>query len=574
MAVIEAAVRPLLEEVIAWYRLALGRNQGAWRWLAAHHLDDPALADQLEFGVSDRGLGAHLPHRGRPRAGDARERLTRVGLLRPTGREAFDGCLTIPVRGRDGALTQCFAVRTGAGIKPRVPRTHWLAVSRRALWNAAAAAERELVVAGSILDGIAILRAGVSSCVVPCTEEPGGAWWIRELSATGVRRVHLALRVSAHSEATARRWSGMLDAAGIRSRPVDLPHGMGALDLLMARGGDRRDLLARLREGWTPLVPSADVTGVHHRLAIAEGIDGHLAAMRASGAADSTVRGRRRHLGDFLRWSERQGVRWLDEVDRRRLEAYREHLVGSRETSGRAGPATVHRLRAVRLLLRWAHGVELVSKDASAGFALPRLPRRLPRAVLTLEEAERVLRTADGGTAEGLRDRALLELAFSTGLRRTELTVLDVEDVDLRRATVHVREGKGRKDRIVPVGARALGWVREYLERSRPALAGAASGMALFLSARGRRMRPTWLTGRLRRYIVAAGVNKPGSVHIWRHSMATLMHDAGADIRDLQEMLGHALLTTTQLYTHVSVARLQEVHRRTHPAEAEARGAP
>jgi len=130
-----------------------------------------------------------------------------------------------------------------------------------------------------------------------------------------------------------------------------------------------------------------------------------------------------------------------------------------------------------------------------------------------------------------------------------------------------VREGKGKKDRLVPIGERAIAWTHRYLDAVRPRLVqGGRDPGALFVSARGTRIRPNRLTERLHRYVVVAGVGKPGSCHIFRHTMATLMHDAGADIRDLQEMLGHAQLSTTEIYTHVSIQRLKAVHTETHPA--------
>jgi integrase/recombinase XerD len=190
----------------------------------------------------------------------------------------------------------------------------------------------------------------------------------------------------------------------------------------------------------------------------------------------------------------------------------------------------------------------------------------LPRAVLSASEAERVLARPDPGTPLGLRDRAILEVLYSTGIRRMELIGLDLSDLDAERGLLFIREGKGRKDRLVPIGDRAIHWTHRYLDQTRPRLLRNHDPGALFLGARGARVRPTRLTERMHGYVLAAGLGKSGSCHIFRHTMATLMHDGGADIRDLQEMLGHALLSTTQIYTHVSVARLKAVHTRTHPA--------
>ena len=179
---------------------------------------------------------------------------------------------------------------------------------------------------------------------------------------------------------------------------------------------------------------------------------------------------------------------------------------------------------------------------------------------------------------------ATLTPALSAGHASTmsdperEAALALLSDLDAERGTLLVREGKGKKDRLVPIGERAIRWTHLYLDRVRRLLLCRAHDLpsrhALFLSSRGVRIRATKLTARLHQYLVCAGIEKPGSVHIFRHTMATLMHDAGADIRDLQEMLGHAQLSTTEIYTHVSIERLKAVHTKTHPAHLEHARAP
>jgi integrase/recombinase XerD len=309
---------------------------------------------------------------------------------------------------------------------------------------------------------------------------------------------------------------------------------------------------------------------------LARAVVAHLAALEASGYAASTVANRRLHLGQFAAWCDARGLTALAELTPGILERYRQWLAGLRQANDRSDDHALgqplgwttqaSKLTALRMLLAWATRTKHLLVNPAADMALPRLPKRLPRAVLSVSEAERVLAQPDLATALGLRDRAILEVLYSTGLRRMEVIGLDLPDVDAERAVVLVREGKGKKDRLVPIGARAIAWVHRYLDAVRPRLVRARDPGALFLSARGTRIRPTRLTERLHRYVVAAGVGKPGSVHIFRHTMATLMHDAGADIRDLQEILGHAQLSTTEIYTHVSIERLKAVHAQTHPA--------
>ncbi|WP_316410976.1 tyrosine-type recombinase/integrase [Mesoterricola sediminis] len=198
---------------------------------------------------------------------------------------------------------------------------------------------------------------------------------------------------------------------------------------------------------------------------------------------------------------------------------------------------------------------------------LPRMEHRLPKAVLTQKEAEAVLAVPDVGSTLGLRDRAILETLYSTGMRRLELIGLRIHDVDFDRGTVMIRQGKGRKDRMVPVGDRALAWIAAWRDRGRPDLVTGRDHGGLFLTELGEELRPTHLTRLARDYVDKANLGKRGSCHIWRHTMATLMLENGADIRFIQGMLSHACLTTTQIYTQVSIRQLKAIHAATHPGK-------
>jgi integrase/recombinase XerD len=305
---------------------------------------------------------------------------------------------------------------------------------------------------------------------------------------------------------------------------------------------------------------------------ISAAIAAHLQSLAAARYAAVTIAARRAHLRLFSEWGEARGVTALAGITPAVLEAYRGWLSERRRVvDGRPLSWSTHanQLTGVRMLLAWATRAKWLNVNPAAELPMPRSPKRLPRAVLSVSETERVLQEPDTETKLGLRDRAILEVLYSTGIRRMELVGLDVADLDCERQVLFIREGKGKRDRVVPIGARAIRWVERYLDCVRPQLVArrdAGESGALFLSARGTRIRPTRLTERLHRYVQTAGVRKPGSVHIFRHTMATLMHDAGADIRDLQEILGHAQLSTTEIYTRVSIERLKAVHAKTHPA--------
>jgi len=262
--------------------------------------------------------------------------------------------------------------------------------------------------------------------------------------------------------------------------------------------------------------------------------------------SEATRRAYRSDVGEFCRWLEDRDTS-LDAVDVRVLAEYVAWLGGARR-GRKLAPATISRkLAAVRAFLRHALGPERVS-DARLG---PRRARRLPDAPAAAE-IERTLDALEGEGPVALRNRALVELVYSAGLRSAEAVGLDLGDVDFEQELVHVRRGKGGKERVVPLGEEAALWLARYLREARPALATGAND-ALFVSARGRRLD----TSTLRRIVPHP--------HRLRHAFATHLLDGGADLRTIQELLGHSSLSTTQVYSHVDPRHLRRVYDRSHP---------
>ncbi len=297
-------------------------------------------------------------------------------------------------------------------------------------------------------------------------------------------------------------------------------------------------------------------------------IDAHLAQLAARNYSRETVKNRRSHLGHFRRWCEERGLVRPRELSAPILERYREALAQQRKADGArlAWSSQSERLIAVKVFLRSLVRDRTLLYNPAAELELPKKPKRLPREVLTIAEVEQVLAQPDLATPLGLRDRALLEVLYSTGIRRLELIHLELADVDRERGTLFVREGKGQKDRVVPIGDRALAWLDKYLVEVRPRLARGREVPTVFLSTRGGPLAPNRLTERCHRYVRVAGVRAEGSCHLFRHTAATLMLEAGADLRFIQQMLGHERLSSTEVYTRVSIRQLKEVHSRTHPA--------
>jgi integrase/recombinase XerD len=218
------------------------------------------------------------------------------------------------------------------------------------------------------------------------------------------------------------------------------------------------------------------------------------------------------------------------------------------------------------MFFKWLTRRNIIPYNPASELELPKLEKRLPRAVLSEREAESVLNQTNLDDPMGLRDRAILEVLYSTGIRRQELINLLVQDLDRERGTLFVRQGKGRVDRMIPIGERAVQWVDKYLEATRPELACGRDEGRLFLNHYGQAIGTNGLTRLVRNYIDKAHIGKRGSCHLFRHTLATLMLENGADIRFIQAMLGHVKLDTTQIYTQVSIKKLKEVHTLTHPA--------
>lgn len=296
-------------------------------------------------------------------------------------------------------------------------------------------------------------------------------------------------------------------------------------------------------------------------------MNAHLEWAGVKGFTPETVGSRRLAIRRFITWCDERGLKQPTDVSKQVVERYQRHLFYYRKPDGK--PITtgtqIATLSHARAWFRWLARENHILFNPASELELPRRPRQLPRVVLSWPEVESLLAEADVQTPSGLRDRAMLELLYSSALRRTEVTLLAVYDLDLDRRLLMVREGKGRKDRMVPVGARATVWLDKYLLEARPKLL-AYDHMTLFVSDYGEPVKPAFVAARVRTYLDFAGINKPGATHLLRHACATHMLEGGADIRFIQALLGHENLETTEIYTHVAITKLQAIHDATHPA--------
>ena len=290
--------------------------------------------------------------------------------------------------------------------------------------------------------------------------------------------------------------------------------------------------------------------------------------MRVHNYADTTIAGRERYLAYFTCFCESVGVQDAGAVTLELVQGYQHQLFAERKRDGLplSFATQVQRLVPIAQFFSWMRRSGRLTMNPAADITMPRPDRPLPEATLSAPEMALLLAQPKVSRPLGLRDRAVLEVFYSCALRRAELIDLALRDVDFERGTVFVRCGKGAKDRYVPIGERALFWLRLYLDIVRTSFPTNTDTDRVFLSSVGTPLCPDWLSRKIRRYLAAAGIDKRGSCHLLRHTVATLMLEGGADIRYVAEMLNHARLETTQRYTHVSIDRLRTVHAQTHPA--------
>jgi integrase/recombinase XerD len=298
-------------------------------------------------------------------------------------------------------------------------------------------------------------------------------------------------------------------------------------------------------------------------------IPAHLSELAQRNFSPGTIEGRRKELAFFIRYCLERSITEPSQITVALMERYRKFITQYRSamTGKRLAPSTqIHRLATVKFYLNYLSRKGRMLFNPAAEIEMPKMGRRLPRDVLSAAEAEKILMIPDITTPVGLRNRAMLEILYSTGIRRAEMRNLDHGDIDFQGGTIFVREGKGQVDRVVPVGERALFWTEKYINEARPALI-KESTEAVFISFAGKRISRDMITIMVRNCRKESGVNKNGAAHMFRHTAATLMLEGGADVRYVQQLLGHKELSSTQRYTHVAIAKLKEVHRLTHPAK-------
>ena len=348
--------------------------------------------------------------------------------------------------------------------------------------------------------------------------------------------------------------------------PSTFPHRRTSLPTMAGKPGIRNlhGMRGRQKGGLAaPALPPAAGLGTLQEL-----VPRFLQRLETRGYSVATAEMHRWALNQFLGWCDRLDYHDPASLTRGRLEAYQLFLFQYRSPRGGKTLAIntqLARLGCIRRFFTWLCRDGILPANPASDLDLPRKQARALPKSLSPEEIDRLLALPDVTSPFGLRDRTVLELFYSTGVRRTEMTRLEVGDYDPDARTLLVRRGKNGKSRLLPVGGHAAAWLDRYLAGARPLIAFLPAESSLFLSGYGTAFTPAYLGTWVSKQMKRVGITKPGASHLFRHSCATHMHENGADIRHVQEMLGHARLDTTQIYTHVSIKALQEVHARCHP---------
>jgi integrase/recombinase XerD len=302
--------------------------------------------------------------------------------------------------------------------------------------------------------------------------------------------------------------------------------------------------------------------------------------LKVSGFTESSQRSYRIYLRKFLSYLKEQKIESLDRVTPKVVYGYQTSLYytpakeGMRNAGKPLSVLTQHNaLTVVKTFFKFLIESDKITYDPSSGIQLPKKPERLPE-ILTVEEMEKLLETADTSTILGFRDRTIMEVLYITGMRNAELCSLNIDDVDLGNQEIRIRQGKGGKQRIVPLGDVSGEYCSEYLQAIRPKLERRTRSLTrtepeygLFLSKTGRRLGQNDLIAMIRMHARKAGLEKNVTAHTFRHTCATHMLQGGADIRYIQKLLGHESITSTQLYTQVEITDLKKIHEQYHPRE-------
>lgn len=301
---------------------------------------------------------------------------------------------------------------------------------------------------------------------------------------------------------------------------------------------------------------------------LSEPLNTYLQWLEGRRLAEQTIEHRRADLNQFFIWSDGRGLQSVGDVTLAILESYQRWLGRYRKKDGKplSSRTLRSRLSTIQDYFRWLVRHGLLGANPASELMLPRKEHRLPEQALSINQVDVLMSVPDLADPLGVRDRAMLEVLYGTALRLGELGKLELGDIQHSKKTLLIRQAKGKKDRIVPIGERAMHWLTRYLDEVRPKLELVSHVQTVFLTGYGEGFHPNALSYLIRKHFRTADIAK-GGAHLLRHTCATHLLEGGADIRYIQKLLGHASLETTAIYTEMNVESLRQVFAACHPAE-------
>jgi DNA primase catalytic core len=544
----------VLRQAVDYYHETLKQSPEALKYLQGRGLDHPEMVAHFKLGFSNRTLCYRLPEKNRKEGAEIRGRLQRLGLLRESGHEHFTGSVVIPMIDLNGNVTEIYGRKITEGLRQGTPLHMYLPGPHKGVWNEEAlAVSKEIILCEALIDALTFWCADfrnvtASYGVNGFTEDHRQAF-----RKQGVRKVLIAYDRDEAGEKATLELAGELVAMGIDCYRILFPKGMDA--------NEYGRKVTPATKSLAVLVNKAEWLGNGKRPAIVVSDPVQIAAP-AEDERPPAAKEEKTEIPSLAAESVPPVAAAAASILEIPIEIKGDEVTiteGDRRYRIRGlGKNLSQDLLKVNVLATRGDAIHVDTLDLNVDRQRAAF---IKRAAEELGVQEDVIHDP-----LGLRDRALMETLYSTGMRRLELANLKLYDLDTERGTVTIRQGKGKKDRMIPIGERAAAWVEKYVREARPKLVVEPDDHTVFLSNAGEPFCLDHLSDLVREHVDAANIGKRGACHMFRHVMATLMLDNGADIRYIQEMLGHADLKTTQIYTQVSIRQLKRIHAATHPA--------
>lgn len=565
-------------------------------YLCRFRINNPDVFNLLHIGYSSRSLHQYLQLNRSARGQQQRSLLKNVGIYSTKGHEHFAGCLTMAIKDVGNNITQIIGYKIKTRQRKEAKHELLLNNSSGVFNEKAAELYDEVILCNTLFSAMLFIQSGFLHVVSPYGENKYEAL-LDMLKKHTLKTLVVALPNNSVWSEWKEKLKILCKRKNIIYSEILLP---GELDItsyyLSARNptscflelikrakndcmknSDKHETIKIVGKQTTlpkENIPPSSGGGIGKHIEVSDNnkelvkyASDFIEWSAVKGHSKDTCHRRGSALARFITWCESQHIKRIQDVEAVHLQDYQRYLHHYRKKNGE--PLTKGSqytfLTPITTFFKWLKKRRYILSNPALEMELPKKPRRLPRTILNTTEVDVILEQPNLNTLEGIRDRAILETMYATGIRRCEMVALTVFDIDYHRQLLRVNDGKDEQDYLVPLGARPIKWILQYLTHVRRLYVDADDEGVLFLSRHGKPFRRGALASRVKSYMKKAGIEVKGSCHLFRHAMATHMLENGADIRYIQEMLGHANIASTQVYTKVSIEKLKEVHARTHP---------